>query len=126
MERNTSHLTLPPFSTCSLCRNRLNDLCVEDCAPNIDYRWFEIRKGVNLEEMPHFPLDEFIKHMPPKVRQIVAAVYLSKIVDQLQGRYEYERPHFNHTRVVGVPKNLQVQDLLSGVREEDPVPEDKP
>jgi hypothetical protein len=36
------------------------------------------------------PLDEFLYQMSPKVRQVVATVYLAKIVGQLQGRYEYE------------------------------------
>jgi hypothetical protein len=64
----------------------------------MDYHWFVLRKGVNLEDMPPFPLDEFLHQMPPKVRQVVAAVYLAKIVDFLQGRYEDELPRFTYSQ----------------------------
>jgi hypothetical protein len=56
----------------------------------MDYRWFVFRKRLYLEDIPPFPLDEFLHQMSPKVSQVVATVYLANIVGQLQGRYEYE------------------------------------
>ena len=61
------------------------DVCVEECAPAGDYRHFELKEGVNLPDMPRFPTEEFLKQMPPKVRQVVVAIYLAKMVDHLQG-----------------------------------------
>ncbi len=66
MERKTSRVALPPYSSCTQCKNRLSDLCVEDCAPSVDYRWFVLRAGVSLEDRPSFPLDELLLQMPLK------------------------------------------------------------
>lgn len=68
------------------------DVCVEECAPEGDYCHFELKEGVNLSDMPRFPTEEFLNQMPPKVRQVVVAVYLAKMVDHLQGVEDYERP----------------------------------
>src|SRR5512139_3712645 len=85
MGSNSKEIALPPYTTCRLCRNSMTDVCVEDCAQAGDYRHFEIKSGVNLSEMPRFPMNEFVNQMPLKVRQIVVAIYLAKIVDHLQG-----------------------------------------
>ena len=118
-------IKLPPYNTCQLCRNRMNDSCMEVCTPAGDYSSFELRKGVNIEEMPRFPLEDFMNGMPAKVRGIVVAVYLSKIVDQLQGRVEHERHDIYRPRGSGVPENIQIQDLLLGVTQGDPAHEDR-
>lgn len=78
-------MALPPFTTCRVCRNRLSDLCLEECAPARDYRWFELQAGVGFLDLPRFPLHEFLNDMHPHVRQVVVAVYLAKITDFLQG-----------------------------------------
>ena len=118
-------IKFPPYSTCQLCRNRMNDMCFELCTPAGDYSSFELLKGVNLEEMPRFPLEDFVNGMPAKVRGIVVAVYLSKIVDQLQGRVEHERHNIHRPRGRRVPQNIQIQDILPCIQETDPAPEDQ-
>jgi hypothetical protein len=93
----------------------MNDVCIEECAPAKDYRWFELKKGVNLEDMPRFPLEEFTNGMPARTRGIVVAVYLKKIVDCLQGRVEYDLPRIddrkNGRRVLD---HLPISALLDG------------
>jgi hypothetical protein len=78
-------IAFPPFSTCCLCVNRLSNKCMEECAPVKNYRHFKLRPNVGLMNMPRFPLREFLEEMPAATRQIVAAVYFAKIVDELQG-----------------------------------------
>jgi hypothetical protein len=96
---------------------------VEDCASEGDYRWFELKKGVNFNDMPAFPLDDFIREVPSRVRGIVAAVYLAKIVDVLQGRVEYDLPKFpiaNHKTGSRVFDALKVASLLDDPAKGDP------
>ena len=83
---------MPPFSTCAMCRQRMNEVCLEKCAPTQDYSEFELRESINLDLAPRFPMQEFVEQMPPKVRQIVVAAYISLMVDHLQGRVSYARP----------------------------------
>jgi len=114
VERNDGKvLHLPPFSTCQLCRNSMSEGCVEGCAPAKDYRFFELKKGVNLPEMPRFPLKEFQEEMSPRVRQIVVAIYVSKIVDALQGVQD-ERPNYDYSRSRKVSQTIQIKGLLPG------------
>jgi hypothetical protein len=101
-ERQTGNgfteLAMPPFSSCALCRQRMNEVCLEKCAPSKDYSEFELREGINLDLAPRFPMKEFVEQMPPKVRQIVVAAYISLMVDHLQGRVSYARPIVNRSR----------------------------
>jgi hypothetical protein len=121
VERNDGKvLHLPPFSTCQLCRNNMSEGCVEECAPAKDYRFFELKKGVNLPEMPRFPLKEFQEEMSPRVRQVVVAIYVSKIVDALQGVQD-ERPIIYRARGREIPQALKKQGVLPG-----PTPENSP
>src|SRR5215216_3059437 len=46
---------LPPTWCGSLCRNAMNQICVESCAIKRDCSAFEIRTDLNLEEMPPMP-----------------------------------------------------------------------
>ena len=61
--------------------------------------------------MLRFPLEDYMNGMPAKIRGIVVAVYLAKIVDQLQGRVEHERHDIYHPRGRRVPENIQLPNL---------------
>lgn len=76
----------PKYQSCIMCRNRLNQGCIEQCIMADNYKWFTPQKDINLSLMPAFPLEEFILKMPNEVRKIVLALYITKIVDHLQGR----------------------------------------
>jgi hypothetical protein len=58
--------------------------CIEVCAPNRDYSYFELRKDLNLERMPYFPYDEFIEDMPFAVRSKVVAAYMHQMVKAIK------------------------------------------
>jgi hypothetical protein len=62
--------------------------CLETCAPNRDYSYFELRKDLNLEKMPYFPYDEFVDEMPFEVRSKVVAVYMQELVKAVKKMIE--------------------------------------
>jgi hypothetical protein len=99
----------------------MNDICLEECAPAKDYSHFELKK-INLEDMPAFPLEDFTNGMSPRVRGIVLAVYITKIVDALQGRVEYGRV-IDRPRGVRIPDLIKVNGLLDDSAEGDPARE---
>jgi hypothetical protein len=56
---------------------------MERCAPAGDLQCFK-PKAFDLFDLPKFSPEEFAQ-MPPLARQFVVAIYLSKIVEYLQG-----------------------------------------
>ena len=74
----------PPAWCSAICYNSLSNLCIEDCAIAKDCRHFKLKRGIQLEQLARFPLEEFLNEMPPHARQIVIGIYMSKISDYLQ------------------------------------------
>jgi len=101
----------PPYPTCRLCQYRLTDICMEDCAVERDYRHFKLNRSVEFENYPRFPLKEFLEDMSPKVRQIVAAIYLAKAFDYLQGVPNGNDSHGARSREA--LKVIEVESLLA-------------
>lgn len=77
---------MPKYQICVYCRNPLNQGCVEECMPKDNLRWFDFKSGTNLEDLPPFPLAEYKTRMSGVVKGMVLALYISKILDYLQGR----------------------------------------
>ncbi len=75
---------MPPFITCRVCRNSMNEKCFEVCAPARDYSWFEAWPGIRLEDLPRFPIKQWAE-MSTEVRSKVIALYVAKICDHLMG-----------------------------------------
>jgi hypothetical protein len=75
---------LPPAWCSSICRNAMNEICVEDCAIKRDCSAFEEKPGLNLSNMPPFPLKESAT-MTKEERFTSVTIYLAKVVDHLQG-----------------------------------------
>jgi hypothetical protein len=76
---------LPPVWCSSICRNAMNEICVEQCAIKRDCSGFEPKPDLRLSDMPHFPLTESA-NMTKEERFTSVTVYLAKVVDHLQGR----------------------------------------
>ena len=115
---------LPPYSSCQLCSNSMNDICLERCAPAGDYQDFKL-KEIALENAPRFPLKEFMEQMPPKVRQVVVGAYISLLVDYSQGRESHGhtifRPHVNRSGSRPILEDFPVAALLADSEKEDSV-----
>lgn len=76
-------ISLPKYSTCRVCIFYLSDRC-EPCINNGKESFFKPRANLLLEDLPLFPREEFEDGMPVKMRQIVIALYMEKIMEKLQ------------------------------------------
>ena len=76
---------MPPTWCSALCRNAMNEVCIEDCAIKRDCSAFEPKPNLKLIDMPSFPLCESAE-MTKEEKFTSVTIYLSKVVDHLQGR----------------------------------------
>ena len=113
----TQEVRLPPTWCASLCRNAMNEKCIEDCALKRDCSGFELKPGINLIDMPRFPIDE-IGSMTKEEKFTSVAVYIAKTVDHLKGIQDepksspLRRPNHDSSAGSQVSTNLKVEDLL--------------
>jgi hypothetical protein len=77
---------LPPAWCGGICKNAMGEICCEGCALKRDMSAFELKKGVELPDLPPFPLDDFLHTMTADERKTIMAVYMAKTVDFIQGR----------------------------------------
>jgi hypothetical protein len=75
-------IALPPLWCSQICRNSMNQVCVENCTLKRDTSAFELTQGLKLIDMPKFPDP---KGMTREEKFAVVAVYLTKVVETLQG-----------------------------------------
>jgi hypothetical protein len=110
-------MRLPPTWCSGLCRNAMNEICIESCAAKRDCSGFELKPGINLIDMPRFPIDE-IGSMTKEEKFISVAVYIAKTVDHLKGVQDepksspLRRPNHDSSTGGEVSANLKVEDLL--------------
>ena len=83
-ESQIQGLRLPPLWCASLCRNAMNEICVEHCAIKRDCSAFEEKPDLKLIDMPRFPSQQLAK-MTKEEKLTSVTVYLAKVVDHLQG-----------------------------------------
>jgi hypothetical protein len=82
-ERNqTEGVQLPPTWCSSLCRNAMNEICIESCALKRDCSAFEEKPNLSLRDMPRFPETGY---MTKEEKFTSVTIYLSKVIDHLQG-----------------------------------------
>ena len=82
---------LPPPWCASLCRNAMNEKCIEDCALKRDCSGFDPRPNLKLGDMHRFPLKESAS-MTKEEKFTAVTVYLAKVVDHLQGNEDHTDP----------------------------------
>ena len=110
-------MRLPPTWCSGLCRNAMNEICIESCAVKRDCSGFELKPGINLIDMPRFPIYE-IASMTKEEKFISVAVYVAKTVDHLKGVQDesksspLRRPNHDSSTGSEVSSNLKVEDLL--------------
>lgn len=127
-KNQTPNFTLPPLWCSAVCRNAMSEICIESCAITKDMSGFDPRPNISLLDMPRFPIKDAGK-MTKEERFTIVAIYLSKIVDYLQGvENEYKdlnsgRHNLDSRRSRTLFKDFKVEDILSGVHESHPSPE---
>lgn len=97
----------------------MNEQCIERCAPKRDASEFQVKDGIGLADLPRFPLRQWQQEMISGERQVIAGVYLAKVVDQLQGRQEdvwtrSARPDPDRYRGRRVHETFQAEGLSHG------------
>ncbi len=107
-------LQLPPNWCSQICRNAMNEACVENCAIKRDCFQFMTKRDLKLIDMPRFP---DTAGMTKEEKFTSVSVYLAKVIDHLQGvpdEYLYPvRRQNTHSASGGrVPPVVQVKDLL--------------
>ena len=114
---------MPPTWCSAICRNAMNEVCIEDCAIKRDCSAFEPKPNLRLDEMPRFPREE-LSNMTKEEKFTAVTVYLSKVVDHLQGKENEpiytpaRRTNFDHSRNSTLFENIKVEDLLSSIHQE--------
>jgi hypothetical protein len=104
-------LQMPPTWCSALCRNAMNEICIEDCAIKRDCSAFEEKPNLNLSNMPRFPETN---GMTKEEKFTSVTVYLSKVIDHLQGK-ESEP---NHMVFHGTSRVADVFESLEGKEHE--------
>ncbi len=117
-EKNQSErIQLPPPWCGSICRNAMNEVCVEHCALKRDCSGFVLKPGLNLIDLPRFPI-EHISEMTKEEKFTSVAIYVAKIVDHLKGVEDepsyppLRRPNHDSSTSCQISPNLEVEDLL--------------
>jgi hypothetical protein len=117
-ERNGNQekqFALPPSWCSSLCRNAMNEVCVESCAIKRDCSAFEPKPNLDLSNMPRFPMEESSK-MTKEEKFTSVTIYLAKVVDHLQGNeLNPENPTINRSSgTVRIDKSIV--EIASGLQ----------
>jgi len=119
-EKEYEPVHLPPAWCGAICRNAMNEICVEDCAIKRDCSAFEPNPNLKLGDMPRFPET---RDMTREEKFTSVTVYLSKVVDHLQGvenePFPYRRPYHDRTPSSKVSANIEIKSILLGISQTD-------
>ena len=106
---------LPPTWCSGICRNAMNEICIEHCAIKRDCSAFEPKPNLKLGDMPGFPLNESAG-MTREEKFTSVTIYLAKVVDHLQG-IEYEPHHLIFPRASqAVIINKAIAEVAAGLQ----------
>ena len=94
----------------------MNQVCVENCAIVRDTSYFELKPGVNMENIPRYPLDE-TERMTKDEKFTSVVVYLSKVVDHLKGVDDGEDLYYPTSR--RILADFEKQNVRLGEERED-------
>ena len=73
---------MPPTWCSPICKNSMNQVCVEDCALKRDESQFEIKPGLKLQDLPPYPVND-TEEMTKAEKFKSVVIYLSKVIDHL-------------------------------------------
>ena len=79
--------TFPPPACAALCRNAMNEVCIEDCAPEGQGKFFERDRKVTILDVS----TEATDHLHPKLQFKIVKAKQDILIEHLQGDI-YIRP----------------------------------
>ena len=94
----------------------MSEMCVEHCAQKRDTSYFQLKRGVNMENIPRYPLEE-IKRMTKEEKFMSVVIYLSKVVDHLKGVDNGQDIYSSRSRRIF--EDVEKQSVLFSATEED-------
>jgi hypothetical protein len=99
---------LPQPACSAICRNAMNETCIERCTPLRDCSSFEVR-DISLPDMPRYP---DTSNLTWKERFVIQEAYTLKITEYLQGsKNEQSIPRVNYG-----PRNGKNTKNMQGTR----------
>src|SRR5687767_10256326 len=101
---------MPPAWCSGICRNAMNEVCVEHCAVKRDCSAFEPKPSLTLSDMPRFPKTE---RMTKEEKFTSVTVYLAKIVDHLQGIEDVAPPMTFHRASRAVNIGVEIAEAAA-------------
>ena len=112
-------IIMPPSRACGICRNRMNELCIEECALKKDYRFFDPNMEMPLELFPDLTMEEY-RQLNGRMKGEWIFVELKKMTEVQNGT----RTTSYSRRSCRIPQNLEGEGLLPDQAEEDTVHQD--
>lgn len=76
---------IPPSWCRNICLNSGEPVCVYDCAAERKARYFLPYPDLKLEDIAPFPIHDWQINSSPKERQVMAGLYLAKLVEAVTG-----------------------------------------
>jgi len=119
-EKEYEPVHLPPAWCGAICRNAMNEICIEDCAVKRDCSAFDPNPNLKLTDMPRFPKAE---GMTREEKFTSVTIYLSKVVDHLQGADDEplpahsRRPNHDRTARSKISANVEIESVLHSISE---------
>lgn len=113
-------INMPPSRACGICRNRMNEVCLEECAPDGDYEHFDPNMNRPTETFPNLSLEEY-RHLTGKMKGEWLFIQQTKILEAING----EPRHTYYPRSRRIPKNFRRQDVPAGSERENSLREDR-
>lgn len=76
---------IPPQWCKDICTNSGELVCVYDCAEEREGRFFLPDPDLTLKDIAPFPMRDWQINSSPKERQVIAGLYLAKLVEAVSG-----------------------------------------
>jgi hypothetical protein len=110
-------IPVPPSRACGICRNRMNQVCLEVCAPKESYEYFDPDSNRPLGNMPKLTFNEYLE-LPGSMKGKWLFVQQTKIQEAFNG--DEIRGNIYGARSGRLSKNEQVKGLLPDTTERTP------
>ena len=120
-ERQFIPLDMPPSRVCSICKNRMNDICLNNCVPDETYKHFDPNMEMDADQYPKLSIEEY-RELNGKMKGEWLFVQQTKLMEVQNGT---NGRNFNSARSRRVSKALQEQNLPDGATEQNPIRQDR-
>ena len=112
-------LPLPPSRACSVCRNRMSETCVGQCAVRKDYSFFEPDMTFPFYLIPSLALEEY-RELNGRAKGEWMFFLTTKLLEVL-----YATGDIDHSSSRRLPANFQKQSVLLGIQTADSPHQDR-